>query len=132
MFIQKTCYSPAFKADFVNNKEFREVVKYAQENNCMRTLDGALNNIKKANPGQIRICHGYTSDGKMYSTFMIQNERTIRSVANSTADSESTAEASFDGILELGMLNRKFRSLFGVQKVEQNITPARIIKEYTV
>ena len=49
MFIQKTCYSPAFKADFVNNKEFREVVKYAQENNCMRTLDGALNNIKKAN-----------------------------------------------------------------------------------
>lgn len=128
MQIQKTCYAPTFNARFVNNQAFKEVVQYAQENDCMRTLDAALNLLKKANDKDITIFHGVRGDGKIYSTFTCRK----RSVPNNVSDAKSPAEASFDGILELSMLTKKFKSLVGASKVEQNITPETLIKEYTV
>lgn len=128
MQIQKTGYAPTFSAEFVNNKAFKDVVQYAKDNGCMRTLDAALNTIKKANNGKISILHGTTSDGLIYSTFTTGR----RSVSNSILDAKSPAEASFDGILELSTLTKKFKSLLGVSKVEQNISPESLIKEYTV
>lgn len=128
MEIQKTCYTPTFSAKFVNNQQFREVVQYAQEKGCMRTLDSALNTIKKANKGNITILHGKTSEGTIFSSFTTGR----RSVPNNIADASSPAEASFDGILELSMLTKKFRSLLGVSNIDQNINTNSIIKEYTV
>lgn len=128
MEIQRNSYSPAFNARFTNDKAFREVVQYAQEKGCLRTLDSALNTIKKANPGKISIIQGQTPDGKIYSTFTTGR----RSVSNMVSDAKTPAEASMDGILELSMLGKKFKSLLGVSKIEQDITPNSIIKEYTV
>ncbi len=128
MEIQKRCYSPAFNARFKNNAGFRDVVQYAQEKGCMRTLDCALNTIKKANYGEISILHGKNPNGNMYSTFTTGK----RSVPNNITEASCPAEATFDGILELSMLGKKFKSLLGVSKIEQNITPNSLMKEYTV
>ena len=128
MELNKRCYSPAFSARFTNNRPFREVVKYAVDNNCLRTLDSALNTIKKADLGEITILHGETAKGSIYSTFA----QGKRSVPNSVSDAKTPAEASFDGILELSMLSKKFRSLFGVKEASQNINSERIMKEYTI
>ncbi len=127
MEIQRTNYTPSFSARFTNDKAFREVVQYAQDNGCLRTLDCALNTIKKANPGKISIIQGRTPDDKIYSTFTTGR----RSVTNYAGDATCPAEATFDGILELSMLGKKFKSLLGVSKIEQDITAEKIIKEYT-
>lgn len=128
MEIQRNSYSPAFSARFTNNKAFKEVVEYAEKNNCLRTLDSALNTIKKANNGDITILHGQSPNGGFFSAFTTGR----RSVSNEVSQAQSPAEASFDGILELSFLTKKFKSLMGVSKVKQDITPQRIINEYTV
>jgi len=128
MEIQRSNYTPSFSARFANDKSFREVAQYAQEKGCLRTLDGALNVIKKANPGNISIIHGRTPEGKIYSTFTTGR----RSVTNYAGEASCPAEATFNGILELSMLGKKFKSLLGVSKIEQDITAEKIIKEYTV
>ncbi len=128
MEIQRINQSPAFSAKFQNNKAFQEVVQHAVNNNCLRTLDCALNTLKKADNCTITIAHGVDNNGVFYSTFL--NGR--RSVSNSIADAKTPAEASLDGILELSMLSRKFRSLIGTPQPKQNITKESIIKEYTV
>lgn len=132
MEVQKTCYAPAFQAKFVDNKAFREVVQYANEKGCMRTLDSALNTLKKTNNGDITIFHGTSPDGKLFSNFRYTYRGFIsRSCVNPTLNCESAAEASMDGILELSMLSKKFYSLTG-RNPECHITPEDIIKTYTV
>ena len=128
MDIQRNNYSPAFNAKFVNNSAFQDVVKYAEQKGCLRTLDSALNTINKANDGKITILHGQTPDGKIFSTFTTGR----RSVPNNVSEASCPAEASLDGILDLSMLTKKFKSLLGVSKIELDITPAKIMKEYTV
>lgn len=128
MEIQRNSYSPAFSARFTNNKAFKEVVEYAEKNKCLRTLDSALNTIKKANDGEITILHGQSPNGGIYSAFTTGR----RSVSNEVSQAKTPAEASFDGILELGFLTKKFKSLLGTSKVKQDITPQRIVKEYTI
>lgn len=120
-------YTPAFKANFENNRAFLEVAKYAEETGCLRTLDTALNNIKKANRGKITLVHGKNANGEIYSFFTTGR----RSVPNNTSEAQTPAEASLYGIMELSMLTKKFKSLLGVSKVEQNISAEKIIKEYT-
>lgn len=126
MQIQKTNYSPTFSAKFVKNDAFKDVVKYAQEAGCLRTLDSALNNIAKAEGKDIRIIHGKA--GTIFSTFIAGK----RSVSNFAGDAKTPAEATMDGILELSMLSKKFKSLMGVSNVKDNITAEKILKEYTV
>lgn len=128
MQIQRTNYSPAFSAKFINNKEMREVIQLAKDNNCMRTLDSALNTLKGVDDKTIRVLHGKTSEGRMYSTFMVGK----RSVPNDVYDVKSPAEASLDGILELSMLKKKYKSLMGVSTPQDNLTVEKMIKDYTV
>lgn len=127
MEIQKINNNPSFNAKFKNNKSFQEVVQYAVDNNCLRTLDSALNNLKKSNDCTIIVSHGVNNKGVMYSTFM----KDRRSISNPVSEATSPAQASFDGILELSWLGRKFKSLVGTSKPEQNISKEGIIKEYT-
>lgn len=128
MKIQSTNSCPTFNAKFKNNKAFQEVVQYAVDNNCLRTLDSALNTLKKADDCTIVVAHGLDNKGGIYSTFL----KDRRSVSNSVAEAKSPAEASLDGILELSWLGRKFRSLVGTSQPKQNITKEGIINEYTV
>lgn len=128
MEIRKTAATPAFTAKFVNNESFQNVVKFAKENNMLRTLDGALRNLETANRATIRIIDGKTPNGTIYSTFMTKK----RSVANNIAEASCPAEASLDGIIELGMLGKKFRSLLGCKEVKHYISTDEIIKKYTV
>jgi len=124
MEIQRTSITPAFTAKFIPNKAFKEVVDYAAETKQLRALDSALNNINKANDGDILITHGQTASG-VFSNFTLKRRSSVNLGANC-----SPAEASFNGILELGQLGRKFRSLFG-GNVKECISPADIIKNYT-
>lgn len=128
MKIQRTNYCPSFNAKFTNNEAFREVVQYAADNNCLRTLDSALNTLKKTDDCIITATHGVDSKGAMYSTFL----KGRRSVSNSVSEATSPAHATFDGILELSWLGRKFRSLVGTSQPEQNITKESLVKEYSV
>lgn len=128
MKIQHVNSCPSFNAKFKNNKAFQEVVQYAVDNNCLRTLDSALNTLKKADDCTIVIAHGLDNNGVMFSTFL----KGRRSVSNSISEVSSPAEASLDGILELSWLGRKFRSLVGTSQPKQNITKDSIINEYTV
>lgn len=128
MEIQSTKNSLSFNAKFKNNKAFQEVVQYAVDNNCLRTLDGALNTLKKADECTITIAHGLDNKGIMYSTFI----KGRQSVPNSVSDAKSPAEASLDGILELSWLARKFRTLVGTSQPKQNITKESMLKEYSV
>ena len=128
MEVQRVEYNPSFNAKFKNNKAFQDVVQYAAENNCLRSLDSALNSLKKSNDCTIIIAHGVDNKGAIYSTFL--NGK--RSVSNSTLEAISPAQASLDAILELSWLGKKFKSLVGTSKPEQNITKDGIIKEYTV
>lgn len=128
MEIQRINQSPAFNAKFQNNKAFQEVVQYAADNNCLRTFDTALNTLKKADDCTIVITHGLNREGGIFSTFL----KDRRSVSNYVAEAKSPAEASFDGILELSWLGKKFKSLVGTSKPKQNITKESILKEYSV
>ena len=127
MEIQRTSNSPAFRANFIKNKAFVEAISCAKEQNCLRTVDSALNNIKKSNCGNIMANHGYTPDGKIYSNFICGR----RSVVNYAEDAKTPAEATLNGIIELGALSKKYRSLMGTSNPEQKISVDSIIKEYT-
>lgn len=127
MQIQRTNYSPAFSAKFIKNVDFIDVVKYAKETGCLRTLDAALNSIAKAEGKDIRIMHG-KANGKIFSTFIAGK----RSVSNFAGDAKTPAEATMDGILELSMLSKKFKSLMGVSSVKDDINVEKMIKDYTV
>lgn len=122
MEISKKCNHPAFTAKFIPNKAFKEVVNYAKNTKQLRALDSALNTLKKANKGDILIVHG--KNDIVYSSFTMGR----RSVYNTIA--ESPAEASFNGVLELAQLGRKFRSLVGGEAKEY-ITAKDIMKNYT-
>ena len=123
MEISKKCNHPAFTAKFIPNKAFKEVVDYAANTKQLRALDSALNNIKKANEGDILIMHG-SNNGHVFSNFTMGK----RSVYNSTA--ETPAQASFNGILDLGTIGAKFKKLVGGE-VKENISVNDIIKNYT-
>ena len=121
--MQKVSNQPAFTAQIVPNQAFKDVVKYAKETNQLRALDTALNNLKKANNGDIIIIHGKGPNG-VFSNFQMGK----RSVGNMVY--ETPEESSFNGLQELSMLGRKFRSLVG-GNVKSKITPETIMKEYT-
>ena len=123
MEISKKCNHPAFTAKFIPNKAFKEVVDYAANTKQLRALDSALNNLKKANEGDIFIMHG-ANNGHVFSNFTMGK----RAVYNATA--QTPAEASFNGILDLGALGAKFRKLAG-GNVKENITANDIMKNYT-
>lgn len=124
MVIQKTCNHPAFTAKFVPNRAFREVVGYAKETKQLGALDSALHNIKNANDGDILIIHGETPSG-VFSNFSL-DRKTVTNTSLKTPE-----ESSFNGILELGTLGRKFRSLV-CGNVKSKVTADDIMKNYTV
>ncbi len=123
MEISKKCNHPAFTAKFIPNKAFKEVVDYAQKTKQLRALDSALNNLKKANEGDILIMHG-SNGNRVFSNFTMGK----RSIYNQTAN--TPAEASLNGIIDLGTLGSKFRKLVG-GNVKENITANDIMKNYT-
>lgn len=132
MEIQRNTYAPAFGVKFNDNKAFREVVQYAQENNCTNTLACALQSLKyvKGNPAKgntISIAHGRTQDGRIYSTF-IYGKRSVSAVID---DAKSATEATLNGLFELSMRGKKLKSLLGVSKIEDAITPENFVKEFT-
>ncbi len=124
MEIKKTCSHPVFTAKFVPNRAFREVVEYAKETRQLNALDSALYNIKKSSDGDILLMHGETPSG-IFSTFSLGN----KAVINSPADTPE--EASFNAIIELGTLGRKFNNLV-CGKVKNTVTVNDIMKNYTV
>lgn len=124
MKIQKIDSTSVFTAKFIPNKAFKEVVDYAAETKQLRALDSALNNIKKANDGDILIIHGQNATGA-YSSFTMGHRSSVNLCTNGTQQ-----QASFNGIIELGQLGRKFRSLVG-GNVKENISKEDIIKNYT-
>lgn len=127
MDIQRNNYSPAFSANFAKTKQFADTVKWAKENNCLRGLDEALYRLSHANPGEITIFHGTTPDGKIFSNF----RQGKRSFIAQTSDAQSPAEATYNGIQELSILGRAFRSLMGTSKVSCDVTAEKIMRDYT-
>ncbi len=123
MEISKKCNHPAFTAKFIPNKAFKEVIGYAEQTKQLRSLDNALNNIKNANEGDILIMHGLNGDN-VYSNFTM-NRRSVFNLGGKTPE-----EATFNGILELGTLGRKFRKLIGGD-VKENIKAEDILKRYS-
>ena len=113
-----------FGAKIVNNKAFLEVVNYAEKNSMLRDLDIALNNLSNANSGDILIIHGKTPNG-IYSSFNMNK----RSVQNMTNGAKSPEESSFNALIELGDLERKFKKLVG-GKIESKLNAADLIKKY--
>lgn len=121
----KNYSSTSFGAKF-EPKALKEVIEYAANTKQLRKLDAALNNILHANEGDILIIHGKTPDGRVFSNFTM-GKRTIQNLTNGAA---SPQEASFNAILELGELGRKFRSLIG-GNVKENITASEIYSRYS-
>ena len=115
---------PAFSAKFINNKAFQEVVKYAKDTKQLQELDTALNKINNSNAGDILLIHG-TVPGGVYSNFNMGK----RAVQNLGA--ETPEKASFNAIMELGELGRKFRKLVGGE-VKSNLKADDVIKKYSV
>ena len=115
---------PTFSAKFVNNKAFQEVVKYAKDTKQLQELDTALNKINNSNTGDILLIHG-TVPGGVYSNFNMGK----RAVQNLGA--ETPEKASFNAIMELGELGRKFRKLIGGE-VKSNLKAEDVIKKYSV
>ena len=116
----------AFRAKFVKNKAFEEVVRFAEKTSKMKDLDTALNNLANANSGDILIIHGKTSNG-IYSNFNMGK----RSVQNLTNEAKTPEEASFIALLELGELERKFRRLIG-GNVKYTLKAEDMINKYGV
>ena len=113
-----------FRAKFFNNQAFREVVKYAEETKQLQTLDTALNKLNNANEGDILLIHGKTSLG-MFSNFT-KGRRSVQNLGAATPE-----KASFNAILELAELGRKFTKLFG-EKADSKLTSDSVINKYTV
>lgn len=114
----------AFSARFINNQAFRDVVNYAEKTKQLTQLDGALNRLKNANSGDILLIHGKIGDN-VYSNFNMGK----RSLQNLGA--ETPEKASFDAIIELGKLERKFRKLIGGD-VKSSLNGEDLIKKYSV
>ena len=87
-------------------------------------MDTALNKINNANSGDILLIHGTVPNG-VYSNFNMGK----RSVQNLGA--ETPEKASFNAILELGELGRKFRRLIGGE-VKSNLKAEDLISKYGV
>ncbi len=119
---------PSFSAKFINNKAFQEVVKYAEETKQLQLLDDALNRLNNTKTGDILLIHGKTSNG-VYSNFSMGNMGNKKSILNLGA--ETPEKASFDGIIELGELGRKFRRLIGGE-FKSTLKSEDIIKKYSV
>lgn len=115
----------AFGANFLNNKAFREVVAYASETSQLQKLETALNRLDNANKGEILLIHGLTPSNQVYSNFRF-GTKTIMNLG-----AETPAKASFDAIIELGELGRKFRRLVS-GNVKENIKPEDLIKKYAI
>lgn len=114
----------AFRAKFVNNQAFKDVVKYANETRQLQTLDTALNKLNNANKGDILLIHGKTDSG-MFSNFT-SGRRSVQNIG-----AETPEKASFNAILDLAEFGRKFTKLFG-EKADCSLTPENVIKKYTV
>lgn len=114
----------AFSARFINNQAFRDVVSYAEKTKQLTQLDGALNRLNNANSGDILLIHGKIGD-KVYSNFNMGRH----SLQNLGA--ETPEKASFDAIIELGKLERKFRKLIGGD-VKSSLNGEDLIKKYSV
>ena len=119
-------YESAFGAKIVNNKAFLEVIRYAEKNSKLKELDVALNNLKNANSGDILIIHGKAPNG-IFSSFSM-NKRSVQNMSNGA---ESPEAASFNALIELGELGRKFRKLIGGD-VQYKINAEDIINKYGV
>ncbi len=122
---QKNYSAQSFGAKF-EAKALKEVVDYAAETKQLRKLDTALNNILHANEGDILIIHGNTPDGRIFSNFTM-GKRTIQNFSNGA---KSPVEATFNGIVELGELGKKFRRLVG-GNVKDNTTASELISRYS-
>ncbi len=127
MEIQRNGYSPAFSANFAKTKQFADTVKWAKENNCLRGLDEALYRLSHANSGEITIFHGTTPDGKIFSNF----RHGKRSFIAQASDAKTPAEATYNGIQQLAILGRDFRSLMGTSNVTCDVTAEKIMRDYT-
>jgi len=112
----------AFAANFVNNKTFQDVVKYAKKNGELQTLDSALNVLNNVNKGDILIINGRTAAGN-YSNFNL-GKKTVSVCGGNTPE-----EASFKGIVELAELGKKFRRLFG-GNAKFSLTTDDVISRY--
>ena len=113
-----------FGAKFIDNKAFREVVKYAKDSNQLMELDTALNKLNNVNKGDILIIHGKIPEG-IYSNFNMGH----RSVQNLGA--ETPEKATFNAILELGKLGKKFKKLFG-EDAKLQLKEDDLISKYSV
>ncbi len=112
----------SFKSRFVDNKAFRDVIDYAEKTKQLDVLDNALNKIDSVAASDILLIHGQTSNG-VYSNFNM-HRRSVQNLGASTPE-----EASFNAIVELGELGRKFRRLIGGD-VKSNLTKEKIIDKY--
>lgn len=126
MNISATKNESAFGAKIINNKAFEEVVRYAEQNAKIKELDIALNNLKNANSGDLLIIHGKAPNG-IFSSFNM-NKRSVQNLSNGAVSPE---EASFNALLELGELGRKFRKLIG-GNVEYKLKAEDLIKRYGI
>lgn len=112
----------SFSARFIDNKAFREVVSYAEKTKQLDTLDNALNRLNNANSGDILLVHGKIGDN-VFSNFNM-NKRSIQNLG-----AETPEKASFDAIIALGELGRKFRRLIG-ENVKSTIRANDLIEKY--
>ena len=116
----------AFQAKFMNTKSFKEVVEYAEKNNKLLELDSAFNKLHNVQGQDILIIHGQTPAG-IYSSFRMGN----RSVQNLSMKAKTPQESSFNAILELSELGRKFRKLLGGE-VKTDLSAEQVISKYSV
>lgn len=93
--MQITTNQTSFSGKFIDNKAFRDVIKYAENTKQLDVLDTALNKINNVKSGDILLIHGKT-EGGVYSNFNMGR----RAVQNLGA--ETPEKASFNAILELG------------------------------
>lgn len=129
---------PAFGAKFINNKAFQDVVTHAKNQKRLPELTQALNQLLIADKGDILIIHGKQEDAliPIYSSFMmykgeIKGYLERRSVQNLAMDAKTPAEASFNALLDLASMGKKYRKLFGGEP-KYNIKAEDIIKKYTI
>lgn len=123
MEISKNCNQPAFGMKFIDNSAMREVFKYAKDTKQLKTLDNALNSLLSANEGDVLLIHGRTPDGKVYSNLNLGHR------CSQNSGISSPEEASFNGIVELAELGRKFRSLVG-GNAKDSLTPEKMMQRY--
>lgn len=113
-----------FTGKFINTKSFQEVVKYAEKVKRLPELDTALNRLNSVKTEDILLIHGKSGD-RVFSNFNM-GKRAIQNLGAATPE-----EASFNAILELGELGRKFRRLVGGEAASK-LTADDVIKKYGV